>query len=317
MARRTAPLKSTSGTGFDFESYVGAFFLACLLAGDPPVGLDFGCITRIDFQVQVMGWYLDDMLLTFEKQQRLAISVKSNTQITSEGAPEDFARDVWEQFLHEGSQIFDATNDYLALATTPLAPEVNSDLQEILRWARDQDEARFLIQVQAKYASSATKRNLFSSLQCPQELVVKYGVKTPEIVHLLRRLRFLSFDFLNDPSQDIAASIRICRSILRSGDLAEARDLWQRLIEVASSYRQSGGYLDLARLLAELQGTFELKQWPQYEPDIAAIRQWTSQALDKIPDKIGLKVHIERTTEITKLSELLKAIMYPRNWTGV
>ena len=304
MARKAAPIKNTSGSGFTFEDRVTAYFLACLLAGDAPLDTEWGHIVRLDFQTRVQGWYLDDVLVTFSKGARLALSLKSNEQVTGKGLPGDFVSDVWEQYLQEGSRAFDVVSDYMGLVTSPLPPKTNEALHELVRWACDQDEERFLVQIKANGVSSAVKRALFSSLGCPSELTARHGVSDKDPVRLLRRLRFLSFDFQDEPSRDLAEAKRRCRYMLRSGDLGETEGIWDRLIGIASQCRQSGGYLDLPVVLDLLQGRFALKPWPQYAPDIEAIARWTEASLANLPDKIGLEVRLPRATEVAKIGEL-------------
>lgn len=99
MARQEASIKSTSGAGFLFERKVGAYYLACMLNGDAPLGDVLGTPTRLDFQVRVQGWFLDDVLVQFDSGKRIALSIKSNQQITRNALPEEFVRDCWEMYL--------------------------------------------------------------------------------------------------------------------------------------------------------------------------------------------------------------------------
>jgi len=304
MARKAAPTKNTSGSGFTFEDRVIAYLLACLVAGDTPFDTEWGHIIRLDFQTRVQDWYLDDILITFSAGTRLALSLKSSEQISGKSLPDDFVSDVWEQYLQSGSHAFNVASDYLGLVTSPLPSKTNEALQEMIRWARDQDEERFLVQIKAAGVSSIVKRDLFLSLACPSDLAVRHGISDKDRIRLLRRLRFLSFDFQNEPSRDIAESIRRCRIMLRSGDLGETERIWDRLIGIASQHRQSGGYLDLPVVLNLLQGRFTLKPWPQFAPDIESIARWTEESLKNLPDKIGLKVRLPRTEEVAKIAEL-------------
>jgi hypothetical protein len=52
MPKRVAPPKLTGGGGFVFEDDVAAYFLACLLAGHPPLDPTLGFLTRVDFQTR-------------------------------------------------------------------------------------------------------------------------------------------------------------------------------------------------------------------------------------------------------------------------
>ena len=136
MARKAAPTKNTSGSGFTFEDRVIAYFLACLLAGDAPLDTEWGHIIRLDFQTRVQNWYLDDILITFSNGARLALSLKSSEQITGKSLPGDFVSDIWEQYLQSGSHAFNVASDYMGLVTSPLHPKTNEALHELVRWAR-------------------------------------------------------------------------------------------------------------------------------------------------------------------------------------
>src|SRR3989339_169931 len=126
MAKKVAPPKSTGGGGFVFEDKVCAWFLAHMLAGEPPLDTTLGTLDRIDFQTRVDGWYLDDLLLTLSGPsgtRRCALSVKSNTQFGVATAPPDFVKAAWEQFLHEGSDVLNEAENYLGIATAPISGE--------------------------------------------------------------------------------------------------------------------------------------------------------------------------------------------------
>ena len=303
MARKPAPTKNTSGSGFSFEDNVTSYLLAYLLAGEAPFDTEWGNIVRLDFQTRVHGWYLDDILITFSTGTRLALSLKSNAQVTVNRLPDDFVSDVWEQYLQHISVAFQIASDYLGLVTSPRAPKTDEALHELVRWAKDQDEEHFLARVKATGVSSAVKRNLFASLGCPSTLATQYGASEKDAVRLLRRLRFLSYDFQSEPSKDLASAKRLCRSILKSSDLAEADEIWNKLLAVASQCRQSGGYLDLPKIVGLVQANHALKLWPQFVSDFEAIAEWTREALESLPDTIGLKVRLPRTAEVKKLAE--------------
>jgi hypothetical protein len=303
MARRVAPTSNTAGVGFGFEDNVGAYFAAPLLNGESVLGRDFGSVIRLDFQTRVMGWLLDDLLVSLATGGRLALSIKSNEQITAAGLPSSFVRDAWEQYLHVGVQVFNPEQDYLGLVTSPLSVEVRTALQSLVRAACDQDEERFLTELATSHASSDLKRQIFSSLRCPDDLALQYGIRDEDAVRLLRRLRFFDFDFRYEPSHQEAESVRRCQLILVSGDPQDAGALWRELVSLTHRQREEGGYLDLRRILAGLAGRYELHQWPQYRPDLDAIEKWTNTALERIPDRIGFTIHLSRLNDRDTLSK--------------
>lgn len=174
----------------------------------------------------------------------------------------------------------------------PLSSNLRSNLDELQRWAQVQDEGRFLLEVGATNSSNQTKRALFSSLQCPAELVSDGQELSQDAVRLLRQLKFISFDFDASTSQDEQVAVNRCRAALRSNDANEARELWEKLLSLVQKY--SGGYIDQARLVAELRGHYELRPWPDYTSDLEALSHWTQAQTAAILDTIGLMTHSPR-----------------------
>lgn len=73
------PVQSTSGGGYAFEDAVRAWLAAAVLAGQAPFGTDVGAPVRIDFQVSVDGWRLDDVLIaeSLRRSQRSRSTVET------------------------------------------------------------------------------------------------------------------------------------------------------------------------------------------------------------------------------------------------
>src|SRR5271169_7074965 len=84
--------RSTAGTGFDFEDRVGAWLFLKAVSGQPLPGVE-GIATRLQMQTEALGWVIDDILLTTtvspNERRHLAISCKSNVQVTRSGLPAD------------------------------------------------------------------------------------------------------------------------------------------------------------------------------------------------------------------------------------
>ncbi|KXV05505.1 hypothetical protein [Acetobacter malorum] len=119
MAKNVAAPKNTAGGGFTFEDQVIAWLLAHMLAAEP-LSDRLGMVERLDFQVRVDGWLLDDALVTLTKDgnftSHLPLSIKSNRQFSKSCAPAEFVIAAWEQFLHEGTTKFEPRTDFLGLA---------------------------------------------------------------------------------------------------------------------------------------------------------------------------------------------------------
>src|SRR5258706_3038604 len=95
-----ATTRSTGGRGLDFEDHVAAWLLLKALHGQELPGVK-GSVTRLQMQVEALGWHLDDILFTTDAgaadQHHLAISAKSNVQVSAAGLPADFVERAWEQ----------------------------------------------------------------------------------------------------------------------------------------------------------------------------------------------------------------------------
>jgi hypothetical protein len=122
-----ATTRSTAGPGFDFEDHVAAWLLLKALHGQELPGVK-GSVTRLQMQVEALGWHLDDILFTTDAgaadQRHLAISAKSNVQVSAAGLPADFVERAWKQSSPNGAtRRFAPTSDgaRLARARAPVA----------------------------------------------------------------------------------------------------------------------------------------------------------------------------------------------------
>jgi hypothetical protein len=64
IVKKKAPVQVTGGGGFRYENSAAARFLLNLLGGTNGLGVDFGQITRIDWQARDSGWLTDDLVIT-------------------------------------------------------------------------------------------------------------------------------------------------------------------------------------------------------------------------------------------------------------
>ena len=84
--KSTQTTRSTAGPGFDFEDQVAAWFLAKALL-DQPIVEKYSNVTRLQSQTAALGWLIDDLLLTNAGGHHIAISCKSNLQVSGNGLP--------------------------------------------------------------------------------------------------------------------------------------------------------------------------------------------------------------------------------------
>lgn len=180
MAKQVATPKQVGGGGYTFEDPSVSVVSLKMLSGDYPISAYEGQIESVRFQKRVDGWFLDDLVLTLRKPDAstgaLAVSVKSNTQITASGFPSDFNEAVWEQQLHVGTQQFDVNSDFLSLVTAPVESDVKTGWDGLLTKAVNADPADFPTRLATANYSNDVERALFASLHCPPAID---GAKTP------------------------------------------------------------------------------------------------------------------------------------------
>lgn len=231
MSKKVSTPKQSGGGGYTFADKVAASFLLKMLLGIPVLKAEAGQIKSVHFEKIVDGWFLDDLVLQLQGSNgsvsALAVSIKSNRQITSNGFPADFTRTVWEQRLHVDTDKFDPDRDYLGLVTTPLGVDVKSAWDNLLQKAVDSDPAEFATRIATPKFGNQIERKIFESLHCPHELD---SSKTPtDTTHLLLRLRHFQFDFEGVPSNDENEVEDRCGQLLRDGGQAEGSALWTKL----------------------------------------------------------------------------------------
>jgi len=308
IVKKITPTKVTGGGGFEFEDKVAAFFMCCLLSDTPPLDPSYGTIKKIDFQVKIDGWFLDDLLLTLTDggmQRRCAFSIKSNVQFSKTSAPSDFVKDAWKQFLGDESTIFNKGTDRIGIITTPLDTETKTKLEGLLGKARAQDPIQLSRRIDREGYISIEAKKIFESFSCPQELADKHSIDKSTIAELLRCVDHLDFDFEHTSSRRISDAISILRGILESSSLNEAKNLWNKLCTIARETRTQGGCIDLGSLVGKLRKIYRLKNFPDHVPIWKMIKQKTRDEIGLIPDKIANSVFIDRKNKVEEIIQKL------------
>ena len=83
-------------------------------------GMDGKFGARLQSQTSALGWLIDDILITCGEapdDSRLAVSCKSNAQVTGSRMPDDFVGAAWKQYTNSGTGPMRSDRDFLALAT--------------------------------------------------------------------------------------------------------------------------------------------------------------------------------------------------------
>ena len=308
MARNVATPKQTAGGGFSFEDKVCAYFAVWLLKGGSPLLPDCGPLVRLDFQNRVDGWFLDDVLVTTQAASVChchAFSVKSNVQFTKDAAPAEFVRDVWEQFLHEGTGKFSREQDFLGLITGPQPNPPRADIQKILAKARQQDPILFWKRMLIPNYASDIERKLLESFACPGDLRVKHSVAPECVGTLLKCVMVLDFDFEDSPSQAESLAVSECQSLTSSGTQESGAALWQAILAAVNAVRISGGTLQREGLLAKLRSSHALRDLADFLADWDRLRFWAAELRDSVRTCIGTGVSLPRKVQREEIASAI------------
>ena len=312
MARNVATPKQTAGGGYTFEDKVSAAFLLKMLTGDHPLSAEDGQIEAVRFQKRVDGWFLDDLELQLRRPDdstcALALSVKSNTQITESGFPADFVDAIWEQRLHVGTQQFNVNSDYLSLVTSTIELEVKTAWNGLLTKAVEADASQFAARLATANYSNDIERAIFASLHCP--LAIDNSKTPADTTELLKRLRHFQFDFGSDPSDEEDRCITRCAELLRDGGQQQAISLWTQLKQLARKLATAGGDLTRTELASRLRRQFSLNEFPNYVSDWAKISADFTVRTERVRDRLAGSVELVRDqAELPKCEQPITALV--------
>jgi hypothetical protein len=295
MSRKSAPTKATGGGGYTFADKVAAGFLVQMLKRKFPLETDLGVITELHFETREVGHILDDLRLTLKRgpyETRCAVSVKSNRQLTKLGFNEAFVQDAWEEWRGGDGSGFDPAKDIMALVVGVIDEPTLHEWQELQKQAANTTPDRLSARLHNAGQSSAIQRAIFNGLRKSQ------GDEADEIetARLVSRLRVLRFS--EDREGDY---INLCAEIVPDGSVEEGARLWNRLIQLASENRATGGFFDLPKLVRVLRPDFELKDYPDFQSDWSKIGSITAENVKAVRKVIGSGVQLARQDEKTRL----------------
>ena len=192
--------RSTAGTGFDFEDHVAAWLILKALTGQS-LPLVEGTCTRLQTQTESSGWHLDDILVTSIDNQgaehHLAVSCKSNIQVSSSGLPAEFVRDAWRQWSGRGAGPMHRKGDGLLLATRGHHPQFHPTWTQIKTEASGSDPVLALARIRAP----AKHRKIFDSVSKPAK-TAGVTANDEDALALIRCVGVAPLDFQLSHSDD-------------------------------------------------------------------------------------------------------------------
>jgi hypothetical protein len=309
LPKKKAPVQNTGGKGFSFEDAVAVRFLLDMLGQTNALGIiEFGRVTRLDWQVSDTGWLLDDLLVTcFDgKRKRLAgTSIKSGQKVTTQGFPSGFVRLAWSQALKLGTALEFAGTDHVALFVTgdgTVAAKTPWD--NLLGQALKADPERFLARIAANTKDGsqfgAEAKAIFQSLHCPADFAASVPTNLTPIV--LRQVRWLDFDYERPGSQNSGADLALAKALLIPAEQGKAAELLYALETIAKPHRTAGGTLELPTLLTALGGKFAFREHPDYAGDWEAFSSRTQGELTIIRTDIAGLPQLDRSGDLAVIT---------------
>lgn len=300
---RSSTTRSTGGTGFDFEDQVAAWLLLKVLTGQQLPGIE-GIGTRLQMQVGSLGWTIDDILLTTmespDHQRHLAMSCKSNVQVTASGLPADFVARCWKQWAQAKPNPMQHGKNRLMLVTRGRNNAFMATWSELKGDAPGADIALAV----GRMTATAKHRKIFESVKAPSRDV---GV-TPtdgDVVAMINCMEVTPLDFQIAGSEDEKAAIAQSRTLLVNGTVQEGMNLWSELIAQSRTVRLGSGTLDISDLWRRIRRKYTLKDHPDYEAPWQKLRALTHDYRSNVETTLPSGVSLNRKTEI---DELLKRI---------
>ena len=303
-AGKASLTRSTAGAGFDFEDHVAAWLLLKVLTGQPLPGIE-GSGTRLQMQVEPLGWEIDDILLTAilsaNDPRRLAISCKSNEQVTASDLPADFVARCWRQWSKTDENPMIPHRDKLMLATRGRHNAFMATWTDLKVTARSSDSDLAL----SRMTATAKHRKVFQSVKGPANVP---GVTPSEadVVEMINSIEVMPVDFQVVGSEYEGAAIAASRSLLVKSNLSEGNELWQELLTQAKNARLGSGTIEVFDLWHSLRRTFRLKDYPDYESSWQKLRELTEDYQRTIETEFVSGRAVKRETETEEVLEIIK-----------
>jgi len=307
MGRKKTPppgnRRASGGYGFDFEDQVSAYFILKILLGQPLPRIT-GIGQRIQNQTSLLNWHLDDLLITTIDEgqfEHIAISCKSNKQVSANGFPKDFIHSVWKQWFNENGP-FSREYDSLMLATRVPVPAFITLWSDIKNWANGTDTYFALQQILA----TKERQKIFASIKNPAKSI-GYEVTDKDVLDLIKAIEIKTFDFDMAGSTDTSSAIGESRGLLNNNTIAEGGKLWTSLIEIAKSTRLGTGTIDFTDIWKVLRKKFSLKDHPDYESSWRVLRKITIDSKNEIETTLLNDFTLDRRVNIEYLVASLKS----------
>lgn len=305
---KITPTELTSGKGFDFEDLVGAWLTTYMISSAHFIPHESTLIKSIHFQAGNSGWIFDDILVEFSngKQDfKLALSVKSNKQFTSQKAPDDLVEDIWKQFLTEKTP-FNSKCDYLGIVTAPLSGAAKTSLNSLITKSQYLPEG----DLQKQVDTTTLAKNVCSlhrSFNCPSTLEGTANGLNLNTDKVLKRFKAYQCDFYDQTSSSEAQSITNIKSILVDPSASNATDVFEKICSLVKRFRVNGGVITSQIATSYIAKDIQLKIAPEFARDLEKLKDRSISSMNRVENSIGNQVSLLRHEEIRKIVDFISS----------
>jgi energy-coupling factor transporter ATP-binding protein EcfA2 len=289
---------STGNVGSDFESFVGAYYLAMVLLQSTPRGQDAGTAKEVRFQRLYEGEPLDDLIIVSELpigEAKLAIQAKRDFAFgENDETFDEIMRASWETFK---SPKFIRGKDRVGFAIG-LPPKVVSEhYQNVLTRARNSAGAEDFIKGFSIPGLFSKQQGSFVKLIREKlSIYEEKDIMDNDLWNFLRSMVILDFDFHRTGSRDQSYIIEILSHLIPPEKHIRSIDLFSQLYRYAASEAKGvAGSLNLDILREKLISSgFPLLSPPDCRGDIKRLQEHGDLILkDIISDIEGLILNRE------------------------
>ena len=297
-----ATTRSTAGPGFAFEDLVAADLLTRFILDMPITGIDVPG-QEILSQAGALGWTIDDLVCVGADRdgnaRRLALSCKSNVQVTASGWPKDFIKAAWR--LWRTQSPFNRSIDHIGLVTRGRNAAFDAIWSDLKTWCDDPDLGLAIGRINA----SQKHRKVFDSVHNSRDQQCTLPDEADTIA-LIARLHLYPLDFQLSPSPKLEQAKQRCRTALVSEAQADADTLWEALVQTAETARLGSGIIRLPRLLGDLSARFSLKAHPSIASAWQSLHNLSVDQRSTIEIALPNGHVVDRQREAARLSQLLR-----------
>jgi hypothetical protein len=301
--RTVATTRSTAGPGFAFEDLIAADLLGRLILDMPIPGIEVSG-GEVLSQAGALGWAIDDLVCVGPGPDgvphHLALSCKSNVQVTASGWPQDFIEAAWA--LWRAQSPFNRSTDHIGLVTRGRNATFDAIWSDLKTWCDDADPALAMGRINA----SQKHRRFFDSI-CGPGNEKGSAPDEADTLALIARLHLYPVDFQLSPSSNLEQAKQRCRTALTSDTQADADALWDALVQTAETARLGSGIIRLPRLLGDLSSRFGLKAHPSISASWLSLGNLSTDQRATIEIALPNGHVVDRRKEMTGLSQQLRA----------